>query len=963
MIDLFRYIEQSYVVPSANLNAIEVRVDSSDFQNKLRNDLQSNSFDSTNIRKEVENFIEENSLQSTNSSSLRQQYLDFHDTLLGLSNVSTGDLENVIEQIFGSQIGDLVSSDAFKDDKRLLNDLIIAVKMVTGFDKVRTNDLVAMRRAVAFIEEMTSRNCHTYSVGEIKAKLNRPIVIPSAFLKKQSPKTPPVTLPTGDSDEVIKRKALQKEYDSLRAAYDTLMSLRPDELRMATVNEPQDAAVAAPTVRAFASQPISDLAKEAPQQVLALTSATIRKLDPSVMSMFSNQSIEVAKSDVATLVDQVRKELVIASGKLNPCGFIETKARVYTVGTNTFAIKHNPVIKSDPATPSGAPATTLDFSHAITKPIGIGNLQVVRQELIGYEAKEISHIENILQGEILRHSTTRSETNEITLTEETQTTQTDERDLQSTIRNELASETQKESGQQSSSAQDRTSTSSYGKLVENNKTNYAKTVTDRAVSNLSQQVKRQRIQREQKTFVEKSVHEFDNSKTGAKNVTGIYQWVDKKYKTRVINYGTRLLYDVVVPEPAAFFIESIKNTPQPEGLDLIKPDVFDLCPSCLTAENYACLAAKYGVSGSVTPPPDDFLKTVAYTTSPEPKIDVTFNPANYSYLAAFSIDIPEGYKAISGYVQRVNFKPSSGSSEERTFEVYIGEFYFLRFAPGALEYLNHSFPMKGEAGKIPVTFRSFDKVYRFNFAIGINCQRTDKAYEQWQLKAHAVIMAGYQRQLADYQDKLNKYLAVARAQMALAQNFSRDRSVEEQELKRVFLTLLMGEHPEAAIPAPDPNFTPFSNPSYVRDWGALVAFFERAFEWENIMYTYYPYFWGRIARWGELILIQDIDPQFEAFLKAGAARVVIPVRPGFEAALAHYHETGQIWMGKEMPDVFSDQYVSIIQEIKARNFAPGDEVCVEEWDVTLPTTLVKLKDDATLPQWEPSSKLNPPSNA
>ena len=36
----------------------------------------------------------------------------------------------------------------------------------------------------------------------------------------------------------------------------------------------------------------------------------------------------------------------------------------------------------------------------------------------------------------------------------------------------------------------------------------------------------------------------------------------------------------------------------------------------------------------------------------------------------------------------------------------------------------------------------------------------------------------------------------------------------------------------------------------MKNWGAVVAFFERAFEWENLMYTYYPYFWGRAQRWG-----------------------------------------------------------------------------------------------------------------
>jgi hypothetical protein len=191
--------------------------------------------------------------------------------------------------------------------------------------------------------------------------------------------------------------------------------------------------------------------------------------------------------------------------------------------------------------------------------------------------------------------------------------------------------------------------------------------------------------------------------------------------------------------------------------------------------------------------------------------------------------------------------------------------------------------------------------------------------------------------------------------MALAQNYAHDPSIEQEELKRGFIFLLLGEHfAQAFHPTPDPEAIP-PNPADVKNWGAMVAFFERAFEWENMMYVYYPYFWGRRAKWGELILIQDIDPQFQAFLKAGAARVVIPVRPGFEAALAHYQETGDIWMGEEIPDMFSDFYVSIIQEIKARNFAPGKEILVSEWDVKLPTTLVMLKEDETLPEWKPST--------
>jgi hypothetical protein len=584
----------------------------------------------------------------------------------------------------------------------------------------------------------------------------------------------------------------------------------------------------------------------------------------------------------------------------------------------------------------------------IVRAIGIGDLQVVRQQLIGYEAGEVSHIENVLEGELLRRSTTREEVSELTITQETSTSQVEERDLQSTTRNELSTEAQKESSQQTVSVKDQTTSVEYGKLVENSKSNYARSVTDRAVNTLTQMVKLQRVQRERKTFTQEAVHEVDNRQPGAKKIRGIYQWVDKKYKARILNYGTRLLYDVVVPEPAAFLIESLKKAVQPESFQLTKPVEPQISPSFLGPGTYQNYATRYGVTGSVTPPPDEFVETIAH---PDNK---RLAPGVSATVAAYNISIPDGFAAVSGYIQFIDSELTANLPTPNFFEFFIGEKQFFRFgyAPNAtVSTLGTSFLMNGETGDVPVTFRTFPPVVEFAYAIGINCKRTDKAYERWQLKTHATIMAGYQRQLAAYEDKLAQYRAVVRGQVAQAQNFAHDPSIEQEELKKAFIALLLSEQFSQAYRAtPNPLAFP-PNPTAVTKWGAMVAFFERAFEWENLMYTYYPYFWGRQTSWGELILIQDTNPQFEAFLKAGAARVVIPVRPGFEAALAHFQETGDIWMGKEMPDMFSDYYVSIIDEIKARNAAPGQEVLVEEWDVTLPTTLVMLKEDTTLPAW------------
>jgi hypothetical protein len=467
-------------------------------------------------------------------------------------------------------------------------------------------------------------------------------------------------------------------------------------------------------------------------------------------------------------------------------------------------------------------------------------------------------------------------------------------------------------------------------------------------------VRQQRVQREKKIFSDKVLHQLDNSR-GQQAIRGVYQWVDKKYQVKVLNYGKRLLYDVVMPEPAAFLISALKNAAQPENFQLTKPIEPTILPGNLNAGNYVLWAAQYGVTGAVTPPPVELTTTFANTNADVAgtSMEAYGNKHNdKQFVSHFKIEVPEGYTAIGGYIQRTNErfdKDVAADPDARILEFFIGENTFKQFIADAT--LNHSFTLNGETGQIPVTVRSFKPVLQFNYAIGINCRRTNNAYAQWQLKTHSLIIGGYQRQRTNYLDELSKYQAALRTQMALAHGFSRDSAMERQELKKAFIHLLMAEHfGDVYFPAPDPTAFP-PDPEYLQKWGAVTAFFERAFEWEYLMYLYYPYFWGRQAKWGELILIQDLDPQFEAFLKAGAARVVIPVRPGFEAALAHYHETGDVWMGEELPDMFSEQYVSIIAEIKGRNSTPGEEVCVEEWEVRLPTTLVIAREDNELPTW------------
>ncbi|MCB0644629.1 MAG: hypothetical protein KDC44_23455, partial [Phaeodactylibacter sp.] len=102
--------------------------------------------------------------------------------------------------------------------------------------------------------------------------------------------------------------------------------------------------------------------------------------------------------------------------------------------------------------------------------------------------------------------------------------------------------------------------------------------------------------------------------------------------------------------------------------------------------------------------------------------------------------------------------------------------------------------------------------------------------------------------------------------------------------------------------------------------GRYIQFFETALEWRLMTYLFYPYFWGNKASWPETLQIRDNDPLFEKFLQAGAARIQVPVRPGFERALCSYIEGG-VMVGERDEDACIDNenqslFLSMLDELK-----------------------------------------------
>lgn len=72
------------------------------------------------------------------------------------------------------------------------------------------------------------------------------------------------------------------------------------------------------------------------------------------------------------------------------------------------------------------------------------------------------------------------------------------------------------------------------------------------------------------------------------------------------------------------------------------------------------------------------------------------------------------------------------------------------------------------------------------------------------------------------------------------------------------------------------------------------------------------------------------------------AKVVVPIKHGYEGAVAFYMETGDVWTGSRMVIHTDDEtYLSLVDEMNAvEGFVEA------EWQTTVPTTLTIIQRDS-----------------
>ena len=634
-------------------------------------------------------------------------------------------------------------------------------------------------------------------------------------------------------------------------------------------------------------------------------------------------------------------------------------------------------------------------SHPAIRPVGVSDLYLVEQDLLRYEAGEIAHVENVMATETRERRHTVTTEDEETFLDEVESETSSEQDLHTAERFELSTAAKEASQTNMSLNASLDVKAKYGPTIEvasglrfslensrsrstETASTFAREVTERAVSRTSEKVKQSRTTRSLRRVEHFNKHGFENTAQGASHISGIYQYLDKVYRMRLMNHGPRFFYEFLVPSPGAF----LRELGSAAALDLPpEPPKPTVRAESITPSNYKTLMKSNGIS-SVTPPPETRMAVAVTMNDSDSGSD-----GAQSFRKEDKLTIPPDYVVNEFVVSVITFKKHT---TDPTIEVVVGEASFT--SPGG------SRPDGGLSRDAPLTPQIVRGVGGYANEVGwmvhvrhdstvqikieAVCDPSPEKMEEWRLSVYDKIMQKYQEDLAEWRSEVG----AIEAQESFETEMSLERAdvyrqIERDELKRLCLQLI-GQTADAADPMHEGGTTlvmekgespldegqgdQLIDLGRLRPFSQEVLFAEQAFEWESMSFQTYPYYWNDPADWREMMLLQHDDPEHEAFLKAGAARVLVPIRPNFERRVHNFLSLGRpalSYTGEV--NISSPEWVPLLAEIAEaeearRRAATGEGESApppfprEEgrWIAKVPTNLVKLRDDSSLPVFD-----------
>ncbi len=716
----------------------------------------------------------------------------------------------------------------------------------------------------------------------------------------------------------------------------------------------------------------------------------IRETDEFVTFIIAEEEIEENFTELV-----VNGTAYSENGEFNQEFSVSVKKDFYVFGPQPFS-ETSPMLMS---MGDGIPGVGDKPMYGIRK-VGIKDYMRVEQEVCCYVPGEVSHIENIMAREFRKKLVRDLERQEF-ITEESEETEhekttdnttTERYELQKEISQMLSKEQSKQIGitagmnasyntgmvQLGVNAGTNINFSNSSSQTQgfNQTESIAKEVVQKATERIVKKMSYKRTARMLREHEETNEHGFDN-RNGDKHVVGIYRWVDKIYKNTLYNYGKRLQYDFMLPEPAKNFrwwmsVKEKEETEKPVEpthpcflADKKKAEDFNW--QDITEANYAKIAAEYGAD--VEPMPEKMLR-IAKSFSENPKGSFPDAKPNWDEPRdsfQYEIEIPDGYycKGFWGALNHVLGHRGTGQKyASARIAIDTSLFYYHKTFPE--KNFNHTHVTGDNDNNtpriandnlymyvtkaLPIGISTFN-IGGFSLNIVSDCHLTDDAKNAWKQRTYIAIMAAYHKKLQAFKDAKAAISEPEKIEYPdYNNNPGKNRAIEARELKRLAIETMCfqlgldySREGYLNTTSCDNSYLLFSTAD-LNKHANLVNFLEQAFEWDLISYQFYHYMYADRKLWESLIKQKSTsDPLFEAFLQSGMARMTLTVTPGFEKLVMYFLDTGIVPVSSDfVPSGRADWYRSIDSMLKVKEKTPiGDP-----WETRVPTDLVILQSDA-----------------
>src|SRR5690606_40071352 len=80
----------------------------------------------------------------------------------------------------------------------------------------------------------------------------------------------------------------------------------------------------------------------------------------------------------------------------------------------------------------------------------------------------------------------------------------------------------------------------------------SKELTQRAMERIVSRFRQEVVHKITESYEEENAHIFDN-RNGEHHVSGVYRYINAIYKNQIFNYGKRLMYEFMIPQPSKLY--------------------------------------------------------------------------------------------------------------------------------------------------------------------------------------------------------------------------------------------------------------------------------------------------------------------------------------------------------------------------------------------------------------------------